>query len=143
MSSVRLSPFAISAYLSITALSSASAFPSLMHFSASAIKRSVTFISSLKRLPGADTTTRRLSGSEVTISHTFLICSAFARDVPPNFATFIITTSKIYYNIFYSSRILMVFAISTTDFDLPSASKFSECSFSENLPVTKAISFLS
>jgi hypothetical protein len=49
----------------------------------------VTFVSVLSRLPGAETTTSRRWGSEVTIRQTFLIWAALASDVPPNLATFI------------------------------------------------------
>ena len=55
---------------------------------AAAISRSVTLISLLCLLPGAETMIILLSLSAVMISQTLFTCSAFARELPPNFDTF-------------------------------------------------------
>src|SRR3989338_8086301 len=64
----------------------ASSFRRLYHW----YRRSVTLWSSGCRFPGAETTMHFLSGSARTMASTFLICSASATEVPPNFATFLI-----------------------------------------------------
>src|SRR5699024_9934251 len=55
------------------------------------INKSVVFTSSLYLFPGADTTTIFLASSELTMSNTFLICSALETELPPNFDTFIMS----------------------------------------------------
>ena len=51
--------------------------------------RSVILLSAEKRLPAADTTTKRRSGSASTMALTLRNCSADATDEPPNFAILI------------------------------------------------------
>ena len=55
------------------------------------INKSVTLVSLSFLFPGADTTTNFLLLSANIIRHTFFICSASARELPPNFTTFIYT----------------------------------------------------
>src|SRR3712207_1219144 len=50
---------------------------------------SVTFVSVGDRLPGAETTMILRSGSSLIIAKTFSNCWADAKELPPNFVTFI------------------------------------------------------
>ena len=59
-------------------------------FSARAMSMSVTFVSPLPRLPGAETTTTRLSLSASMMSQTLVTWAASATDEPPNLHTFIV-----------------------------------------------------
>src|SRR6056297_250682 len=53
------------------------------------MRMSVIFSSSLRRFPGAETTTTVRSSDCLTISATFFICPASARELPPNLHTII------------------------------------------------------
>ena len=98
-------PSAVSLKRSTILLKVADAFSLSCKISAAkSINKSVTLMSSLSRLPGAETITTLRSTSPITISFTFTSCSADATDEPPNFTTFIFS--------FHSNPILMYYELS-------------------------------
>ena len=58
----------------------------------------MTLVSSSLRLPGAETTTKRRSGSDFTMFKTFSNCVAEASELPPNLMTFLVTPKILNYS---------------------------------------------
>ena len=80
------------------------------------MRRSVTLVSSRSRLPGAETTTSRRSGSAVTMAQIFSICSADARGRAAEFNYFHGVPLRIQVCIIKNARIAIFSNLSQEDF---------------------------